>query len=52
MATWLDNLTEDELWKAYGMYADAKVQIDEMPPPFDDWLKMERQLAGEQNELF
>ena len=36
----------------YGIYANLRVQADEMPLTFEDWLIEEQRLAGEQDELF
>lgn len=44
--TWLTGLTEQELWAAYGFYADAIIAEDKVfPAPFELWLQGEKQLA-------
>ncbi len=48
--TWLDTLDDAQLMVSYGLYADAKVQIDEMPARYDDWLVMERAIANALND--
>lgn len=49
--TWLDDLDETGRWKAYGMYADARAQLDEPVLPFDQWLELEQTLAEDSEAL-
>lgn len=41
---WLDELTESQQWESYGLWADAKAQLDEPIMPFSEWLEMERSI--------
>lgn len=45
--TWLTGLTDQQLWAAYGMWVNGKVEDgdNENPLSFDDWYKMEKSMA-------
>ncbi len=43
--TWLDVLDDAQLMVSYGLYANNKVLMDEMPASYDKWLVMERAIA-------